>query len=96
VELCRFSTCASSSALLPVVWRPITSERVAQPVRSDPFYGPSSPTAMRIRELVTVAGVPGQNAYVARLIGSVRREPFDQVIVPSVARIRPRVRGLRR
>ena len=41
--------------------------------------------AMQIRELVTAQGSPWQNAYVERLIGSIRRECLDHVIVLGVA-----------
>ena len=41
--------------------------------------------AMQIREIVTAPGSPWQNAYVERLIGSIRRECLDHVIVLGVA-----------
>jgi len=34
-----------------------------------------------IRELVSAPASPWQNAYVERLIGTIRREPLDNVIV---------------
>jgi hypothetical protein len=40
--------------------------------------------AMQIREVVTAPRSPWQNAYVERLIGSIRRECLDHVIVLSV------------
>jgi transposase InsO family protein len=39
--------------------------------------------AMQIHEVVTAARSPWQNAYVERLIGSIRRECLDHVIVLS-------------
>ena len=36
---------------------------------------------MGIKEVVTAARSPWQNAYVERIIGSVRRESLDHVIV---------------
>jgi putative transposase len=44
--------------------------------------------AMQIHEVVTAARSPWQNAYVERLIGSIRRECLDHVIVLSVAGLR--------
>ena len=41
--------------------------------------------AMQIHEAVTAPRSPWQNAYVERLIGSIRRECLDHVIVLSVA-----------
>ena len=41
--------------------------------------------AMQIHEVVTAPRSPWQNAYVERLIGSIRRECLDHVIVLSVA-----------
>ena len=38
-------------------------------------------TAMDIREVITAARSPSQNAYAERLIGSIRRECLDHVIV---------------
>ena len=38
-------------------------------------------SAMSIEEVITAAHSPWQNAYVERLIGSIRRECLDQVIV---------------
>jgi transposase InsO family protein len=46
-------------------------------------------TAMEIEEVVTAPRSPWQNAYVERLIGSIRRECLDHVIVWNL-------RGLRR
>jgi transposase InsO family protein len=37
--------------------------------------------AMRIKEVVTAARSPWQNAYVERIIGSIRRECLDHVII---------------
>src|SRR3712207_4439953 len=36
---------------------------------------------MKIKEVITAARSPWQNAYVERLIGSIRRECLDHVIV---------------
>jgi hypothetical protein len=41
--------------------------------------------AMRIHEVVTAPRSPGQNAYVERLIGSIRRECLDHMIILSIA-----------
>jgi transposase InsO family protein len=41
--------------------------------------------AMQIHEVLTAARSPWQNAYVERVIGSIRRECLDHVIVLSVA-----------
>jgi transposase InsO family protein len=49
----------------------------------------STAQAMEIHEVVTAARSPWQNAYVERLIGSIRRECLDHVIVWNA-------RGLRR
>jgi putative transposase len=46
-------------------------------------------TAMGIRDVVTAAGSPWQNAYAERLIGSIRRECLDHIIIGNA-------RGLRR
>jgi putative transposase len=46
-------------------------------------------TAMGIHELVTAVRSPWQNAYAERLIGSIRRECLDQIIIGNE-------RGLRR
>jgi transposase InsO family protein len=43
---------------------------------------------MQIREVVSAARAPWQNAYVERLIGSIRRECLDHVIVVSAAGLR--------
>jgi hypothetical protein len=45
----------------------------------------STIAAMQIHEVVTAPRSPWQNAYVERLIGSIRRECLDHVIVLSVA-----------
>jgi transposase InsO family protein len=45
----------------------------------------STITAMQIEEVVTAPRSPWQNAYVERLIGSIRRECLDHVIVLSAA-----------
>ena len=44
--------------------------------------------AMHIQEVVTALRSPWQNAYVERLIGSIRRECLDHVIVLSAAGLR--------
>ena len=44
--------------------------------------------AMQIHEVVTAPRSPWQNAYVERLIGSIRRECLDHVIVLSAAGLR--------
>ena len=46
-------------------------------------------TAMDIREVITAARSPWQNAYAERLIGSIRRECLDHIIITNA-------RGLRR
>ena len=46
---------------------------------------------MEIHEVVTVARSPWQNAYAERLIGSIRRECLDHIIIGNA-----RGRGLRR
>ena len=43
---------------------------------------------MQIHEVVTAPRSPWQNAYVERLIGSIRRECLDHVIVLSTAGLR--------
>ncbi len=51
---------------------------------------------MQIQEVVTAPRSPWQNAYVERLIGSIRRECLDHVIVVSAAGLRhvmPRAAG---
>jgi transposase InsO family protein len=40
---------------------------------------------MQIREVLTAPRSPWQSAYVERVIGSIRRECLDHVIVLSVA-----------
>jgi putative transposase len=45
----------------------------------------STTAAMQIDEVVTTPRSPWQNAYVERLIGSIRRECLDHVIVLSAA-----------
>ena len=50
----------------------------------DASYGPvfrNRLQAMEIKEVVTAARSPWQNAYVERIIGSVRRECLDHVII---------------
>jgi transposase InsO family protein len=44
--------------------------------------------AMQIQAVVTAPRSPWQNAYVERLIGSIRRECLDHVIVVGVAGLR--------
>src|SRR5215211_7470151 len=54
----------------------------------DKSYGPAfrhRVRAMGITEVVTAPRSPWQNAYVERLIGSIRRECLDHVIVLSAA-----------
>jgi hypothetical protein len=41
--------------------------------------------AMQIHEVVTAPRSPWQNAYVERLIGSIRRECLDHTIILSIA-----------
>ncbi len=43
---------------------------------------------MRIREVVTAAQSPWQNPFVERLIGSVRRECLDHVLVRTEGHLR--------
>ncbi len=58
--------------------------------RDSAFHGwATTVTAMEIHEVVTAPRSPWQNAYAERLIGSIRRECLDQVIVWNA-------RGLRR
>ena len=45
-------------------------------------------TAMEIHEILTAPRAPWQNAYVERLIGSVRRECLDHVIVCNQSGLR--------
>src|SRR5580658_1356821 len=50
----------------------------------DGIYGEKfheAATLLGIREVLTAPGSPWQNAYVERLIGSIRRECLDHVIV---------------
>ncbi len=56
----------------------------------DPVFTDVASTigAMRIHEIVTAPRSPWQNAYVERLIGSIRRECLDHVIVLSAAGLR--------
>ena len=44
--------------------------------------------AMEIKEVVTAARSPWQNAYVERIIGSVRRECLDHVIISGERHLR--------
>jgi transposase InsO family protein len=44
--------------------------------------------SLGIRELLTTAQSPWQNAYVERLIGSIRRECLDHVIIVNEAGLR--------
>ncbi len=48
----------------------------------------STITAMQIQEVVTAPRSPWQNAYVERIIGSIRRECLDHVIVLNAAGLR--------
>ena len=48
---------------------------------------------MKIEEVVTAAHSPWQNAYVERLIGSIRRECLDHVIVLSERHLRTILRS---
>ena len=48
----------------------------------------STIAAMQINDVVTAPRSPWQNAYVERLIGSIRRECLDHVIVLSAAGLR--------
>ena len=58
--------------------------------RDAAFHGwATTATAMEIHEVVTAPRSPWQNAYAERLIGSIRRECLDHVIVWNA-------RGLRR
>src|SRR5215203_6414294 len=62
------------------------------------LHGHSAPTvftevastvgAMHIHEVVTALRSPWQNAYIERLIGSIRRECLDHVIVLRAAGLR--------
>lgn len=45
----------------------------------EPF--PQAAKAMQIREVLTAPRSPWQNAYVERLIGSIRRDCLDHVLV---------------
>jgi hypothetical protein len=57
----------------------------------DASYGPvfrNRLQAMEIREVVTAARSPWQNAYVERIIGSVRRECLDHVIISGERHLR--------
>jgi putative transposase len=45
-------------------------------------------TGLQLIEVVTAAGAPWQNAYVERLIGSIRRECLDHVIVRNARHLR--------
>jgi Integrase core domain len=51
---------------------------------------------MQIHEVLTAPRSPWQNAYVERLIGSIRRECLDHVIVLSGVGTAARTRGRRR
>jgi hypothetical protein len=60
-------------------------------VRSDTSYGPvfvQRLRAMGIRDRPIAARSPWQNAYVERLIGSIRRECLDHMIVFGEAHLR--------
>ena len=50
-------------------------------------------SAMGIKEVVSAPRAPWQRAYVERLIGSIRRECLDHVIVLSEASLRRRIRS---
>ena len=57
----------------------------------DASYGPvfrNRLQAMEIKEVVTAARSPWQNAYVERIIGSVRRECLDHVIISGERHLR--------
>src|SRR3979490_1896551 len=57
----------------------------------DASYGPvfrNRLQAMEIKEVVTAAGAAWQNAYVERIIGSLRRECLDHVIISGERHLR--------
>ena len=57
--------------------------------RDGTFHGIAATlTAMQVHEVVSAPRSPWQNAYVERLIGSIRRECLDHVIVVSAAGLR--------
>jgi transposase InsO family protein len=46
------------------------------------------PAAIGIEEVLTAARSPWQNAYAERLIGSIRRECLDQIIIGNERELR--------
>src|SRR5262245_19378463 len=52
----------------------------------EPF--PQTAQAMQIREVLTAPRSPWQNAYVERLIGSIRRDCLDHVLVFNECNLR--------
>src|SRR5262249_52584352 len=57
--------------------------------RDSAFYAwTSTGAAIRIEEILTAPRSPWQNAYAERLIGSIRRECLDHIIVASERRFR--------
>jgi putative transposase len=53
--------------------------------RDGAFAGIATVAVMQIQEVVTAPRSPWQNAYVERVIGSIRRECLDHVIVLNAA-----------
>jgi putative transposase len=57
--------------------------------RDSAFHGWTTTAALGIEEVLTAPRSPWQNAYVERLIGSIRRECLDHIVIINA-------RGLRR
>jgi putative transposase len=62
-----------------------TTGAAVPPARRRCRFHRSTIAAMQIEEVVTAPRSPGQNAYLERFIGSIRRECLDHVIVLSRA-----------
>src|SRR5262245_542584 len=73
-----------------------TVEKVKHPILRDRdrVYGKTLPTLaaeMQITEVLTASRSPWQNPYVEKLIGSIRRERLDHVIVMTESSLRRQI-----